>query len=131
MRSLIQEECNLSPNKKSSTILYEGNVACIAQIKGGYIKCERTKYISQKLFFTHEIQKKREIDVYQMCSSENLANLFTKSLSSTNFAKLVHKIDIRRLRGLYWYAYMRKRQYTLFLRLGFVLLDFMAMFLMR
>ena len=34
----IQESCGLSSVKDKPTILFEDNVACIAQIKGGYIK---------------------------------------------------------------------------------------------
>ena len=103
LRSLIQhiqEECNISINKESSTILYEDNAACIAQIKGGYIKGDRTKHISPKFFFTHELQKKREIDVHQIRSSENLADLFTKALPSTTFAKLVYKIGMRKFKDI-------------------------------
>ena len=99
--STYQEECNLSTNKGSSTILYEDNATCIAQIKGDFIKGDRIKHISSKIFFTYELQKKREIDVHQIRSSENLADLFTKALPSTTFAKLVHKIGMRRLKDLY------------------------------
>ena len=59
----IQESCGLSPVKDKPTILFEDNAACIAQIKGGYIKGDRTKHISPKIFFTHELQKNGEIDV--------------------------------------------------------------------
>ena len=41
LRSLIQhihKACDLPFVKESPTILYEDNAACIAQIKGGYIK---------------------------------------------------------------------------------------------
>ena len=41
LRSMIQhirESCELSSIKNNATILYEDNAACIAQIKGGYIK---------------------------------------------------------------------------------------------
>ena len=59
----IQESCGLPSIKDNSTTLFEDNVACIAQIKGGYIKGDRTKYISPKFFYTHELQKSGEIDV--------------------------------------------------------------------
>jgi hypothetical protein len=66
LRSLIQhirEKCGLSTIKDSPTILYEDNVACITQIRGRYIKGDRTKHISPKFFYTHELQKSGEIDV--------------------------------------------------------------------
>ena len=48
----IREKCGLSSIKDSPMILYESNATCIAQIRGGYIKGDRTKYISPKLFYT-------------------------------------------------------------------------------
>ena len=45
------------------TTLHEDNVACIAQLKGGYIKGDRTKHISPKFFYTHELQKEGVISV--------------------------------------------------------------------
>ena len=75
----IQESCGLSSVKDKPTILFEDNAACIAQIKGGYIKGDRTKHISPKIFYTHELQKNSEIDVRQIRSSDNLTDLFTKA----------------------------------------------------
>ncbi|KAF2305900.1 hypothetical protein GH714_008778 [Hevea brasiliensis] len=82
------------------TVLYEDNAACIAQLKGGYMKgdrtkhispksCiaqlkggfmkgDRTKHISPKFFFTHDLQKNGNINVQQIRSSDNLVDLFTK-----------------------------------------------------
>ena len=45
LRSVIQyirESCGLSSIKNEPTVLYEDNAACIAQVKGGYIKGDRT-----------------------------------------------------------------------------------------
>ena len=66
LRSLIQhirEKCGLSTIKDSSTILYEDNVACITQIRWWYIKGDKTKHISPKFFYTHELQKSGKLDV--------------------------------------------------------------------
>ena len=103
LRSVIQhirEKCGLSSIKNNPTILYEDNAACITQIRGGYIKGDRTKYISPKFFYTHELQKSGDIDVKQIRSSENLANIFTKSLPTTTFKKIVHCIGMCRLKNL-------------------------------
>ena len=51
----IQEKCGLSSIKDNPTILYEDNTACITQIRGGYIKGDRTKHISPKFFYIHEL----------------------------------------------------------------------------
>ncbi|KAL6337693.1 hypothetical protein AAG906_037286 [Vitis piasezkii] len=96
----IRESCGLSSIKGDSTILFEDNVACIAQITGGYIKGDRTKHISPKFFYTHELQKSGEIDVQQIRSSDNLVDLFTKSLSTSTFKKLIHKIGMHQLKDI-------------------------------
>jgi hypothetical protein len=97
----IQEKCGLSSIKGSPTILYEDNAACITQIRGGYIKGDRTKHISPKFFYTHELQKSGDIDVKQIRSSDNLADLFTKSLPTATFKKIVYNIGMRRLKDLH------------------------------
>ena len=83
---------------KILTVLFKDNVACIAQLKCGYIKRDRTKHISPKLFFTHDLQKDSEIDVQQIRSTENLADLFTKALPTATFEKLVKGIGMRRFK---------------------------------
>ena len=45
--------------------LYDHNAVCIAKVKGSYIKGDRIKHISPKLFFMHELQKNGDIDVHQ------------------------------------------------------------------
>ena len=80
--------------------LYEDNAACIAQLKGGFIKGDRTKHISPKLFDTNELQKNGDINVQQIRSSDNVADLFTKSLPTAIFKKKVHKLGMRRFKSL-------------------------------
>ena len=53
----IQTTCGLSSGKMSPTVLYEDNIACIAQLKEGYTKGDRTKHISPKFFFTRDLKK--------------------------------------------------------------------------
>jgi hypothetical protein len=58
LRSIIQhikEKYGLSTIKDSPTILYEDNAAYTTQIRGGYIKGDRTKHISPNFFYTHEL----------------------------------------------------------------------------
>ena len=81
-------------------MLHEDNVACIAQIKGGFIKGDKAKHISPKFFYTHELQKKGEIDVQQIRSCNNLADLFTKALPFTTLKKLRYDFGMRRLSDL-------------------------------
>ena len=48
--SHIQSICQMTPINNSPTIIYEDNATCVAQIRGGYIKGEKTKHISPKFF---------------------------------------------------------------------------------
>ena len=91
----IHNSCFLTPITNSPTIIYEDNAACVAQVRGGYIKGDRTKHISPKFFYTHELQESRQIDVKQIQSINNLADLFTKSLPTSTFEKLVYGIGMR------------------------------------
>ena len=95
MNHHIQETCGLSLNKNLPTLLFEDNTACITQIKGGYIKEDRTKHISPKLFYAHDLEENDDISVQQISSKNNLADLFTKTLPTSTFKKLVHNIGMR------------------------------------
>ena len=67
---------------------------------GGYIKEDKTKHISLKFFYTHELQESRQVDVKQIHSTDNLADLFTKALPTSTFEKLVYGISMRRVNKL-------------------------------
>ncbi|KAL0371809.1 UNVERIFIED_CONTAM: Copia protein [Sesamum calycinum] len=71
-----------------------------AEIKDGYIKGDRTKHISPKFFSRHELQVEGKVDVKQIPSSQNLADLFTKALPTKVFKQLVHNIGMRRLKDI-------------------------------
>ncbi|KAL6568032.1 hypothetical protein OROHE_003716 [Orobanche hederae] len=92
----IQNECRLKLVTYTPTIIYEDNAACISQVKGVYIKGDHTKHISPKFFYTHELQKSGEINVQQIRSCHNLADIFTKSQPTSIFEKLVYGIGMRR-----------------------------------
>ena len=83
-------------------ILYKDNAACITKIRGGYIKDDRsrTKHIASKFFYTHELQKSGNIDVKRIRSCDNLVDMFTKPLLTTNFKKMVHNTSMRRLKDI-------------------------------
>ena len=103
LRSMIQyikKSYGLSSIKNKPTVLYEGNAACIAQVKGGYIKGDRTMHISPKFLYTHELQNSGEINVQQIMSSGNLVDLFTKAVPTTAFKKLVYQIGMRQVKDL-------------------------------
>ena len=62
LRSIIQHIQETSI-RGSATKSHEDNAVYIAQIKWGFIKGDRTKRISHKFFYTHELQEKGKIDV--------------------------------------------------------------------
>jgi hypothetical protein len=95
----IQVLCGIEPIE-SPTIIYEDNVACIAQMHSGYVKNNVTKHITPKLFYPHELHVNGEISILQTKSCDNLADLFTKSLPYCIFSKCVADIGMRRLRDL-------------------------------
>jgi hypothetical protein len=47
--------CKLIFENEAPPVIYEDNMACIAQLKDGYIKGDRVKHISPKFFFTHDL----------------------------------------------------------------------------
>ena len=85
---------------ESPTIIYEDNTACVAHIDTSYIKNNIIKHIAPKLFYPHQLKQNGEIDILQIKSCDNLADLFTKSLPTSIFQKLVCGIGMRRLRDL-------------------------------
>ena len=96
----IQDSYGLPSIKGDPTILFENNVACIAHITIDYIKRDKTKHISLKFFYRHELQKNGEIDIQQISSSDNLADLFTKSLPTSIFKKLINRIGMHQLKDI-------------------------------
>ncbi|XP_048623928.1 uncharacterized protein LOC125592645 [Brassica napus] len=100
MTNHIRVDCGMTEGRDAPTIMYEDKEACIAQLKDGYIKGDRTKHILPKFFFTHELQKAGEVQVVKMRSSDNSADMFTKSLPTSTFRKLTHQIEMSRLKDL-------------------------------
>lgn len=98
----IRTACGITDGKDEPTVLYEDNAACIAQLKDGYIKGDKTKHVLPKFFFTHDLQKEGEVKVLQVRSSENSADLFTKALPTCTLRKLMQQIGMRSLRSLQW-----------------------------
>jgi hypothetical protein len=94
-----QSSCGIH-SIESSTIIYEYNTGCVAQMQQGYIKSNVTKHISPYLFYPHQLQQIFEIRVMQTKPRDNLVDLFTKSLPYSTFQKCVKDIGMRRLRNL-------------------------------
>jgi hypothetical protein len=95
----IQVSCAIEPIG-SPTIIYEDDVACVAQMQSGYVKSNVIKHITPKLFYPHELQVNGETSILQTKSCDNLSDLFTKSLPYCTFSKCVAGIGMRQLRYL-------------------------------
>ena len=67
------------------------------KLKGDISKETKPNIFLPKFFYTHELQQSRQIDVKQIRSIDNLADLFTKTLPTSTFEKLVYGIGMRRL----------------------------------
>ena len=83
----IQQSCGIG-SIESPIIIYEDNSACVRQMQTCYIKSNITKYIVPKLVYPHELQESGEINILQIQSCDNLADLFTKSLPTSMFQKI-------------------------------------------
>ncbi|KAM1348452.1 hypothetical protein EV2_002765 [Malus domestica] len=81
----IRNSCGLPLKTNTLTVIHEDNAVCVAQMKERFIKGDNTKHISPRFFRAHELQKAKVIEVRQIRSNENLADLFTKSLPKCTF----------------------------------------------
>ena len=64
------------------------------------IKGNQTQHFLLKVFFTHDLQQNCELNVQQIRSSDNLADLFIKALLMSTFEKLRYKIGMRCLQNI-------------------------------
>jgi hypothetical protein len=96
----IRGLCRLEALTKDALILYEDNTACITQLQEGYIKGDRTNHISPRFFFTHDLCAKEEINIQQIPSCNNPADLFTKALPTSIFESLIKKMGLSQLRDI-------------------------------
>jgi hypothetical protein len=62
MTNYIQKSCG-SNTANTPTIIYEDNVACVAQMETNYIESNMTKNICPKYFYPHELQNKGEVKI--------------------------------------------------------------------
>ena len=91
MTQHIWRTCGIPFKKDTPTKLYEDNVVCLAQLKGGYKKGIEQNIFYQNYFSCMIFKKNSNIEVQQIHSSDNL-DLFTKA---PMFEKLVHNIGMR------------------------------------
>ncbi|GJS75881.1 hypothetical protein Tco_0725762 [Tanacetum coccineum] len=99
LRSVIQhirESCGISSGQEAPTIIHEDNATCIAQLKDGYIKGDRTKHNLPNFFSLVTCRRVVTLLFKRFVQ----ADLFTKALPTTTFKKSVHGIGMQRLNEL-------------------------------
>ena len=70
---------------ESPTIIHDDNSACVIQMETSYTRSKINEHIAPKLFYSHELQDNGDINILQIKSYDNLADLFTKSLPYSTF----------------------------------------------
>ena len=98
LRTFIHANSGLPLSNKPITI-YEDNAAVIHQIEAGYLPNDRTKHIDAKFFFASE-HNGTSLLLRQTPSSENFADIFTKTLGATAHWKGVRQLGLRRKSSL-------------------------------
>ena len=66
-------------------------------MKQDFIKGDNSKHISPKYFYNQQLQTLLKIQVNQVRSEENVADLFTRSLPKSTFEKHVRSIGMLKL----------------------------------
>ena len=94
----IRGSCGIETNDISPIVLYKDNAACVTQMRNRYVKGNLTKHIAPKFFYPHGIQMNGVIIIEKVRSSDNLADLFTKSLpTSTKSTSTIEMCKLGRL----------------------------------
>ena len=63
----IKKKYGLSTIENSPIILFKDNVGCITQLRGNYIKGDKTKHISPKFFYTQRSNKREKLITNKSC----------------------------------------------------------------
>jgi len=88
-----------TPNKP--IIIYEDNAACIEQATAGFIKSHRVKHINPQLFScTQELTDTSQIEIRKVVSAENVADVLTKALPTSQHRKLIAAANMKSLAEL-------------------------------
>jgi hypothetical protein len=74
------------------TIIYEDNSACIAQMNACYVKSNITKHIALKLFYPNELQKNGDMEILQIKSCDNLADLSQNPYLHQYFKNMISEL---------------------------------------
>jgi hypothetical protein len=97
MHMIIAKQCGLTQDNKP-TLIFEDNVACVAQVGVRFIKTDWVKHICPQLIgFTQDLIQSGQIEVKKVDSSHNLVDMMTKALSAYTYRRLVQETGMKLL----------------------------------
>ena len=84
----------LGSTNSNSTILYEDNKSCIQFTKNNSVH-KRSKHIDQRYHYIRELVLDNKIKLEYIPTEHNVADMFTKPLTSDRFTLLRDKFMVR------------------------------------
>ena len=83
----------------SPTLVYEDSTECIEWINNVICSRERAKHIDIRKHFVHEKAQVGHLRLKRVSTTDQLANVFTKSLQLAQFATIIARLLLRTLQG--------------------------------
>ena len=100
MQGIQTKQCNLDQHVKP-TVIFEDNATCINQMNTGFIKAYRVKHISPHIFrYAHDLIESWQIEIGEIESEHNNADMLTKVLPTYKHKKLVENVGTKTLHEL-------------------------------
>ena len=97
MHKIITAQCGLAQDNKP-TIIFEDNVACVAQVETGFIKTDRVKHICPQIFgFTQDHIQSGQIEVKKVDSTHNIVDMMAKVFPAYTHKRLVQEAGMKLL----------------------------------
>ena len=91
MQEILAKQYKMN-QKFKPTIIFEDNIACVNQMNTGFIKADRVKHISPHIFgFAQDLIETSQIEIKNIESENNIADMLTKALPAYKHRKLVEE----------------------------------------
>lgn len=100
LSSIISQHLQQPELIQGPIMLYEDNTQTLRHAKEGFIRTDKNKHVNRKITTIHSHVAAKQINVDLVASSDNVADILTKSLQYSQHLKLVHKLGLRSLSSL-------------------------------